>query len=81
MRFVPKRSARIWLELVDVRVERLQAITPEDVVKEGVCADDLGVWPVSTFATLWDELNGRRPGASWAINPWVWRLEFRRVEA
>ncbi len=81
VRFVPKRSARIWLELVDVRVERLQAITPEDVVKEGVCADDLGVWPVSTFATLWDELNGRRPGASWAINPWVWRLEFRRVEA
>lgn len=81
VRFVPKRSARIWLELLDVRVERLQEMTPEDVVKEGVCADSQGVWPVSTFATLWDELNGRRPDASWGFNPWVWRLEFRRVTA
>lgn len=81
VRFVPKRSARIWLELLDVRVERLREITPEDVVKEGVCADGLGVWPVSTFATLWDALNGRRPGANWRSNPWVWRLEFRRIES
>lgn len=80
VRFVPKRSARTWLELLGVRVERLQQITPEDVVKEGVCQDGLGVWPVSTFATLWDALNGRREGARWEDDPWVWRLEFRRLE-
>lgn len=85
VRFVPKCSARIWLELVDVRPERLQEITAEDVVMEGVCAEDRGVcrgvWPISTFATLWDELNGRRGAGvfSWERNPWVWRLSFCRV--
>lgn len=33
------------------------------------------------FARGWDSLNGKRPGASWADNPWVWRIEFKRVEA
>ena len=29
----------------------------------------------------WDAVNGRRAGCSWAASPWVWVLEFRRVEA
>lgn len=32
------------------------------------------------FARLWDSINGTRPGCSWESNPWVWVLEFRRVE-
>lgn len=86
VRFVPKCSARIWLEIIGVRPERVQEITAEDVVMEGICAEDQsecrGVWPISTFATLWDELNDRRSGGafSWDHNPWVWRLSFRRVD-
>ncbi len=34
---------------------------------------------VAAFATLWDSINGNR--ASWASNPWVWVIEFKRVEA
>lgn len=79
VRFVPKRAARTWLEVVDIRVEPVQEITPEDVIKEGVGADGQGMWPVSLFATLWDQINGKRPGGSWAANPWVWRLAFRRL--
>lgn len=32
------------------------------------------------FARLWDSINGTRPGCSWEANPWVWIVEFRRVE-
>ena len=32
------------------------------------------------FARLWDSINGKRPGCSWEANPWMWVLEFRRVE-
>lgn len=32
---MPKEAARIWLKVTDVRVERLQDITEDDVCKEG----------------------------------------------
>lgn len=33
---MPKEAARIWLKVTDVRVERLQDITPKDAENEGV---------------------------------------------
>lgn len=33
---MPKEAARIWLKVTDVRVERLQEITPKDSENEGV---------------------------------------------
>ncbi|MBD8915961.1 MAG: hypothetical protein EGR77_08225 [Pseudobutyrivibrio sp.] len=33
---MPKEAARIWLRVTDVRVERLQEITPKDAKNEGV---------------------------------------------
>lgn len=36
---MPKEAARIWLKVTDVRVERLQEITPVEVVKEGAYED------------------------------------------
>lgn len=36
---------------------------------------------MTEFAAVWDSINGKRPGCSWADNPWVWCLAFRRVEA
>lgn len=33
---MPKEAARIWLKVTDVRVERLQDITPKDAKNEGV---------------------------------------------
>ena len=36
--------------------------------------------PVASFRTLWDSINGNRPGCSWADNPWVWVVSFRRIQ-
>lgn len=85
---LPKAWARIWLEVDAVRVERLQDITYEDAVAEGLqranrqwCANDEGgscfQYPQQAFADLWNGL--ARPGARWADNPWVWVVEFRRA--
>ncbi len=81
--FMPKAAARIWLEVVSVRVERLQDITEEDAVKEGVKAygpnNCSGTSARIAFAELWDSLNEKR-GYGWDTSPWVWVVEFRRVE-
>lgn len=75
-----KELARIWLEVIGVRVERVQKISVEDIYKEG-CPDvfinenapeDAVFW----FQNLWDSLY---PG-SWERNDWVWVTEFKRKD-
>lgn len=89
-RFMPKYAARIWLEITEVRVQRVQEISEEDAIAEGSVPDpDLDVAPgVSdgfehrmAFARLWDTLNAKRPGCSWAESPWVWAISFRKLES
>jgi hypothetical protein len=70
---MPKEAARIWLEVTNVRVERLQDITNIDIMAEGVLND----LPVSKFAELWDACYIKR-GLGWSANPWVWAIEFRK---
>lgn len=90
--FMPRWASRLTLEVTDVRIERLRAITEEDAVAEGVerqdgpkdfeqgwlSADRSALFDAArdAFADLWELLNG--PG-SWAANPWVWRVAFRVV--
>lgn len=82
---MPKASARIFLKVTDVRVERLQDITEEDARAEGVIpiygnefASEKRHYPA--FARLWDSLNAKR-GFGWDTNPWVWVIQFERVES
>jgi hypothetical protein len=82
---MPKRVTRLWLEITDVRVERVQDISEEDAEKEG--AEEMFVNPLNLgdkrksfifgFTCLWDSINAKR-GYSWDNNPWVWVIEFRR---
>lgn len=84
--FMPRWASRITLEVVSVRVERVQEISEADASAEGVSTSEGyidGDWCLATardnFRFLWDEINGKR--APWASNPWVWVVTFKRVTA
>ncbi len=78
---MPKWASRISLELTGVKVERLHDITDEDALAEGVEGDEdeVGDQPLPSmcFESLWKSINGE---TSWKQNPWVWVLNFRRVD-
>ncbi|MEZ1398133.1 hypothetical protein [Klebsiella oxytoca] len=103
---MPRWASRILLEITDVRVERLNAISEEDAQREGVHTE---VWDQtvvarnyaardeffqfwsedmphyvemnqlyrSSFRSLWESIYGSE---NWLANPWVWVIEFKRVE-
>ena len=82
---MPKWAARIWLDITGVRVERVQEISHADAVAEGYeeCEPNnygTGSRARDWFACIWDSINGKKEGCSWAENPWVWIVEFKRVE-
>jgi hypothetical protein len=82
---MPKAAARIWLEVINVRVERLQDISEQDAIAEGVSKKDRyigygAIWEKSYregFFNLWDRINGDKYPV--IENPWVWVIEFKRV--
>ena len=90
---MPRWASRITLRITDVRVERLQDISEDDAVAEGVAleryvpvSDSAGTHssgeaeptdPVEEYRNLWNHINA--PGA-WDANPWVWALSFERVK-
>lgn len=89
---MPCWASRITLEIVDVRVERVQDISDSDIMDEGTKNCEYALPPYCThcgghehlcnrdrFRELWNSINAKR-GYPWASNPWVWVVEFRRVE-
>lgn len=94
--FMPRWASRITLEVVSVRVERLQDITAEDAVAEGVpcwmcggptdgtCENECQCY--HTKAAARDSFSvlwnelNAKRGYDWDADPWVWRIEFRRAQ-
>ena len=77
---MPREASRLLLEVTEVRVQRLNDISEEDAVAEGLALPAL-ITPghvIGCFAQLWESINGPD---SWAANPWVWCVSFRRIEA
>ncbi|WP_422507222.1 hypothetical protein [Stenotrophomonas sp. GZD-301] len=82
---MPRWACRLVLEITDVRVERLQAISEADALAEGIgelngrYSHNGGSWecrtPGGAFHELWTSTGG-----DWDSNPWVWVIEFKRVE-
>ena len=93
---MPRHASRITLEITGVRVERLGAISAADAKAEGIEGQtECGPWrnyeraghwfpegkstaPKLSFASLWHAING---AGSWQTNPWVWVINFKRLEA
>lgn len=80
-RFMPKIAARLWLEITGIKVERLQEISREDALSEGIYRNlqepaKYTNDPVYSFQTLWDSINSKR-GFGWNKNPWVWVVKFK----
>lgn len=84
---MPREASRILLEIISVRVERLQDMTDSDAFAEGVEKSSYGCHKHTSggsgcmtgrdgYRALWESING--PG-SWAANPFVWVIEFNRV--
>lgn len=91
---MPKAAARIWLEVTDVRTERLQDISEKDAIAEGIDMEsefaslciDLETAPYSNdlvrnsaAITVFKKLWESTCG-SWDANPWVWVIEFKQIE-
>ena len=74
---MPRKASRITLEITGVRVERLQNISETDAISEGVAFMSDPVSAKDEFQILWESINGHE---SWNANPWVWVIEFKRVE-
>ncbi len=77
--YMPRWASRLTLEIVGVRVERLQDISERDVAAELGLSRMTRDYKRPRFVDAWDALNGKRPGCAWSDNPWVWRIEFEVV--
>lgn len=76
---MPRWACRLVLPVNSVRAERVQEITEGDAAAEGVEPKGWTMPHVMAFRGLWDEINGHRPGASWAENPPLWVYQWDPV--
>ncbi|BEM52786.1 hypothetical protein SME20J_14730 [Serratia marcescens] len=76
---MPRWASRITLEITGVLVERLNDISDGDAIREGCSAAEMksGDCVADVFARLWASIYGVE---NWRANPWVWVIEFRRLE-
>jgi hypothetical protein len=81
---MPKVACRLMLEVTGVKVERVQEISETDAIAEGCSGDRFAtghgnieeVSPSEQYKELWEKINGPN---SWASNPFVWVIEFQRL--
>lgn len=85
---MPKEAARIWLNVTDVRVERLQEISAESALAEGTdkyIHTNGGLdenMTITSFIGIWNSTIKKSDidRYGWDANPWVWVIEFERCE-
>ena len=85
--FMPRALSRITLAITAVRVERLTAISDDEIVAEGVDVTAVAALlgrhviedtPLRDLWRLgWDAINGKR--LPYSSDPWVWVVGFTRI--
>jgi len=92
---MPKKFCRLWLEVTDVRVQRVQEISEEDAITEGVRVTEAHRMNAQLFAECRPDLPPIAPaqqafcelwdsinakrGYPRDSNPWVWAISFKRI--
>lgn len=77
---MPRAESRLTLRVTDVRVQRIQDISNEDAIAEGIGTPlDIRYAAFDGFRPLWDRINAER-GHGWDTNPWVWALSFEVIK-
>lgn len=84
--FMPRAACRIFLKVKSIRAERLQDISEEDSLSEGIIdrkpfgftafGIDQSMTAKDSFKYLWTQINGEK---SWESNPFVWVVEFEKI--
>lgn len=84
--YMPRSAARIWIRVKDVRLQRLQEITFQDIQKEGLNTKAVHAMDEMTaraeFAQMWNSVIQKKDlgRCGWEASPYVWRIEFERVQ-
>lgn len=82
---MPKDAARLFMRVTNVWVERLQDMTAQDSLDEGVKLHLGGILAGKSafdpFRRVWDSTIKKAdlPQYGWYANPWVWVIEFERI--
>ncbi|EMV9544894.1 hypothetical protein [Escherichia coli] len=79
---MPRWASRILLEITDVRVERLHDMSEADAKAEGATPATYKITPPEAvyrvgFGDIWRSIYGQD---NWLSNPWVWVIEFKRIQ-
>jgi len=74
---MPRELCRLQLRVEDVRVERLQEISHHAAEAEGVQVCNPQETPRDLFRMKWNDIHG---DGAWDENPWVWCVEFSRID-
>ncbi len=87
--FMPKKACRLFIQIEDITVEKLNSISEKDEINEGInpelAGDDLyenydkvgyrWIRAKDSFKSLWQKING-----NWNDNPFVWVITFKVAE-
>lgn len=93
-RCMPRKASRLQLKLIGLRIELLNEITEEQIIAEGVreMRDSSGTWAgregPGRLVTPWmtareafiDQWEHKHGTGSWVMNPWVWCIEYKKVQ-
>ena len=73
---MPRWACRLTMQILAIRVERLQYMSEEEAWAEGCEPGAMMMSAVDNFELLWKSINGEE---SWDTNPFVWVVDFKRV--
>jgi hypothetical protein len=72
---MPMEVARTFLQVTDVIAQRIQEITNEDIIREGIAPGDDAR---NRFIKLWDRVYSQN--GNWSENHYVWAYTFKRIQ-